>query len=396
MADAGCGTSETADAVHRVKYSPCRVLPAGEHVASITVRDALAEWNDDSAGYGVPCEIGHFSVQGERREYVDGACSPLYLHVPVPWGPFWNLDSGYENAQRRVREYMPPTHDLLRWVIRNKDKVVTPSSAWETQSPSTDFICDLQILKVLLSTPFQEKLPWQIVACRRGGLLYMYYAPMKGQQLLNNSRVLKKNRQRYWRRNFYYRLTTTEPGAAPEEDDVAGEGNSYNVVLRCQLGPHSIVLGADTKAVDISVQCDPGSTAGYVAMKTCGERKTTAQQMSFCRNTLLGMWALARLAGAPKVLCGFIDDDGILFSILNYDVSTIPEMAKGQWSEVIVMKFGQEMLSFIKEHVKENDERSVYLFEYVPSSREVVCKRLTDPGSRYGFPDWFLAGFEGC
>lgn len=114
------------------------------------------------------------------------------------------------------------------------------------------------------------------------------------------------------------------------------------------------------------------------------------------RNTLLGMWAVARLAGAPKVLCGFIDDDGILFSILNYDVSTIPEMAKGQWSEVIVMKFGQEMLSFIKEHVEENDERSVYLFEYVPSSSEVVCKRLTDPGSRYGFPDWFLAGFEGC
>lgn len=243
MAGGGCGTSEAADAVHRVKYPG----PAGEHVASITVRDALAEWNDDCAGYGVPCEIGHFSVQGERREYVDGAVEKRYLHVPVPWGPFWNLDSGYENAQRRVRESMSPTHNLLRWVILNKDKVVTPSSARETQ-----------------------------------------------------------------------------------------------------------------------------------------------------RNTLLGMWAVARLAGAPKVLCGFIDDDGILFRILNYDVSTIPEMAKGQWSEVIVMKFGQEMLSFIKEHVEENDERSVYLFEHMPSSRDVVCKRLTDPGSRYGFPDWFLAGFEGC
>ncbi|XP_049527986.1 decapping and exoribonuclease protein-like isoform X2 [Dermacentor silvarum] len=328
----GSAGSAAADALHR-GIGP---VPAGQHVAVMTVRDALTACTDELAAYGVPCEIGHYSVQGEQREYVDSAVQKRYLRTPIPSTPNWDLNSGYENAQRRVRESMSPTHNLLRWIILNKDKVVTPSSdeerpssSLEAERPRMGFICGRYTLATLLCTPFEESKAWKIAACQHRGIVYIRGIPMNEgvERSLTDSHDRNRDRLGYWGKKFLHIMTTNEPGASAEEDEVVRENDTYNVVLRCQLGSHSIVLGSEVKAVNPTVLCEPGCTAGYVEFKTCRDNFTRAQRYKFYRHALLRWWAHCRLSGVPKALCGYRSENGILLAIQEFDVMKMPEIA---------------------------------------------------------------------
>ncbi|XP_065297553.1 decapping and exoribonuclease protein-like isoform X2 [Dermacentor albipictus] len=351
----GLAGSASADAVHR----GIGLLPAVERVAVITVREARTGCTEDFAGYGVPCEIGHYSVQGEQCEYVDGAIQKRYLRASIPSNSDWDLNIGYEYAQHRTGESSPSTHNLLRWIMRNKDKVVTPSSQ-EAESPRTHFVCGRYTLATLLRTPFEEDEAWRIAACRHRDIVYMRTIPRKEgvERSLSDIRDPHRHRLSYCGKKFQLLMTTDEAGAAPKENEVVSESDAYNVVLRCQLGSHSIVLGAEVKAVDPSVQCEPGSTAGYVEFRTYGGKFKKKNRYRFYRHVLLRWWAHCRLAGCPKAFCGFRNESGMIFSIEEFDVIRMPEKAAGKWSEDVCMKFCDKLLSFIKRRVEENDGRS--------------------------------------
>nr|XP_054922864.1 decapping and exoribonuclease protein-like [Dermacentor andersoni] len=398
----GSAGSAVADAVHRgIGHLPAGhrgigLIPAVERVAVLTIREALTLWTDDFAAYGVPCEIGHYSVQGEQCEYVDSAIQKRYLRAVIPWNSNWDLNTGYENAQLRTGEGSPSTHNLLRWIMLNKDKVVTPSSQ-EAESPRTHFVCSRYALAKLLCTPYEDSEGWRIAACRHRGIVYMRTIPKNEgvERPLGDIRDRDRHRLCYCGKKFQLLMTTDEAGAAPKEDEVVRESDAYNVVLRCQLGSHSIVLGAEVKAVDPSVQCEPGSTAGYVDIRTYGGSFNKRNRYRFYRHVLLRWWAYCRLAGCPKTYCGYRNESGVVFSIEELDVMRIPEKAAGKWSEDVCMKFCDKLLSFIRRRAEENDGRKAYLFEYVPTLGEIICTRLTDPGNVYGLPDWFLEAFEG-
>ncbi|XP_054922285.1 decapping and exoribonuclease protein-like [Dermacentor andersoni] len=400
--DFGASTSSAAaDELHR---GIC-LAAVGEPAAVLTMYDALSVWTDGCSGYDVLCEIGSFSVDGVSGAYVDGASQKRYLRLPISRCPGWDLNTANEDAVLRNRLSSLPSPGLLHWVIFNKDKVAArssrediPSSVQGMHSPRTDFVCGRQVLAKVLCTPFAEKIGWRLVACRHRGIVYIH--PIRPntevKQPLNDSPNWKPDRMRDYANRFCRLMTTSDPGASAEEGEVCREDDAYNVVLRCQLGLHSIVLGAEVKAVDPSVQCEPGSTAGYVELKTNRKHYNKTQRNKFYKQKLIRWWAHCRLAGVPRTLCGIRDDNGIVLYIREIDVMKMPEMARGHWSDDVCMNFCNRLLSFIKENVEGDDGRTAYLFEYTPSSREVACKRLPDPENIYGIPDWFIEAFEDC
>ncbi|KAH7955624.1 hypothetical protein HPB52_001955 [Rhipicephalus sanguineus] len=185
-----------------------------------------------------------------------------------------------------------------------------------------------------------------------------------------------------------------EPGVATKEGELVREGDAYNTVLRGHIGSHTFVISAEVKAVDPSIQCEAGSTGSYVEFKTNRVFSTEGQRSKFTKHKLLNWWAQSRLAGVPKGLCGFRDDNGIVMRVQEFDVNRMPDKAKGLWSEDVCMRFLNNVLAFIKQHVQGDDGRPVYLLKYEPSNREITCKRLADPGKLYSLPYWFLAGIE--
>ncbi|XP_075550444.1 decapping and exoribonuclease protein-like [Dermacentor variabilis] len=385
------------------------VVPAGENVAALNVRDAVSSPSGDCPRYDVLCEVGHYSVRGEREEfeYIDGAALKRYLLTPIPWESMLNLNIGYTEAVRVnwITGKLAPTESLLRWVLLNRDKVVArssneeaPSSGLERKSMSTDFICNRRCLKEIMCTPFEEKIAWRLVACRHQGIVYIHDHPTQAEvhKCLKERGNKKLERSKYWGVKFHRSMTTTDPEVVPDEDELVREGDTYNAVLRGQLGSHSLLMATEVKAVDPSVKCESGSTAGYVEFKTNRILSPPWHRSNFYRHKLLSWWAQSRLGGVPRALCGFRDDEGWLMHIKEFDVMTMPDKAEGQWSEDVCMQFCDRLLSFIKEHVEGDDGRTVYCFEYVPSSCEVICTRLTDPGKLFALPDWFLEAFEGC
>ncbi|XP_065297580.1 decapping and exoribonuclease protein-like [Dermacentor albipictus] len=247
--------SAAADTPHHGLW----LTAVGETTAVSTVYDALSVCTEDCSGYDVLCEIGSFSVDGVSCAYVDGAVKKRYLRFPTSWCPRWDLKTENEDAVLRNRLSSLPSPGLLHWVIRNKDKVGTrstnedvPSSVQGMRSPHTDFVCGRHVLAKVLCTPFAEKVGWWLVACRHLGIVYIHpIRPNKeAKQPLNDSPNWKPDRMRDYANRFYRLMTTSEPGTSAEGGEVCREDDAYNVVLRCQLGSHSIVLGAEVKAVD--------------------------------------------------------------------------------------------------------------------------------------------------
>ncbi|KAL3210694.1 hypothetical protein MRX96_008643 [Rhipicephalus microplus] len=381
------GASAISDALER---SMC-LAPAGEKVAALTLGDALSEHGGPIPNYREVSEIGHFSVKDE--EYVDSAVQRRYLRKPFPQSCEWDLNKGYESALRR--NFPSRSSHLLNWVRLHKDKVLSapspdeerPSTALEDRSSRTVFLSSRFTLKTLMCTPFARKQAWLLGACRYRDFIYIYNltAELKGADSPDDRHAKRRDRMSYWGAKFHRIMTSKEPGAAADDDQQLRETESYSVVLRSKLGSQSIVFSAEVKAVDASVECDPGSTAGYVEFKLTRfqEDSMDAWSDTFKRHALPAWWAQCHLASVPRALCGFRNDRGKLVGIEDIDVKSMPEMAGTMWSEGVCMRFCDRLLSFIKEHTEVDDGRTVYLFEYIPRSGEIVCKRLTDPDEAY-------------
>ncbi|KAL1417854.1 hypothetical protein MTO96_026494 [Rhipicephalus appendiculatus] len=393
--------SRCASAAVDAHYHALCSDPAGEQVAAMSVREAVSLCQDGPPRYGAPREIGHYSIlaDGDDFEYADGDVAKRYLRARIPFRPMWNLNDGYESAVRASWISLTPAECLLRWIIRNKGKVVA-SSTNEVQSESvrTDFICCRLCFCVLMCTPYKEKIAWRIVASRHRGVVYLHVHPTKKEvhQYLKERDHCSWDRITYWGVKFHRVMSTSEPGVPPKEDELVRERDSYNTVLRGHIGSHTFVISGEVKAVDSSVQCEPGSTGSYVEFKTNCLISTEGQRSTFAKKKLLVWWAQSRLLGVPKGLCGFRHDNGIVMRVQEFDVKTMPDKAKGLWSEDVCMRFLNDTLNFIKEHVEGDDGRTVYLLKYEPSSCQITCKRLADPGKLYSLPDWFLKGIEGC
>ncbi|KAK8767182.1 hypothetical protein V5799_006037 [Amblyomma americanum] len=109
----------------------------GDFVASMNVRDAVENSNGKFPSFREPREIGNFSLTGEQREYVDGAVQLKYLRMPSHRHRLmWDLNRGYEVAVRRDRSINERLDNLLRWILRNKDKFALNPAAQPSGDPS--------------------------------------------------------------------------------------------------------------------------------------------------------------------------------------------------------------------------------------------------------------------
>ncbi|XP_037276340.2 decapping and exoribonuclease protein isoform X5 [Rhipicephalus microplus] len=375
--------------------------PAGEEVAAMSVCEAFSSRRDDTPRYALPREIGHYSLlqDGEDFKFVDGDGAKRYLRRQIPFCPMWNLNDGYAKTPHVNWISLTPAECLLRWIIRNKDKAVTLStSEGQSERVRTDFVGHRLCLCVLMCTPYDKTTAWRMVASRHRGVIYLRVHPTKTEvheYLKGRKDNCFVDRTTYWGIKFHRIMSPTEPCVAPEEGELVREGDSYNTVLRGQIGMHTFVISGEVKAVDPSVQCEPGSTASYVEFKTNRVFSAESHRLNFLKHKLLSWWAKSRIGGVPRGLCGFRDDNGIVRHIQEFDVSKMPGKAKGLWSEDVCMQFLDDALNFIRQHVEGDDGRTVYLFTYEPSFYQITCKRLVDPGKLYSLPDWFLKSIEG-
>ncbi|XP_075752198.1 decapping and exoribonuclease protein isoform X2 [Rhipicephalus microplus] len=370
---------------------------AGDRVASMRVYDTVDWWRDESPSFGEPTEIRNFSLVGPERQYVSSPVKRKYLIDEIPLKPLWNLSRGYSTAVRR--DQMQPREPY--WVpeaLDNLEQIAScrmqgAEAAWhERHSLLPDFVICRSSVAKLLRTPFSEE-AWQFVACRIYGVVFVQHL-LTHKVRDDHYRCMKDphdDLRSYWGLKFPEYMSSSTPGTDPDVDAVLNELEEYKVVVRNSLGSHTLLMGATIKAVD--PRYEPGSPKGYVVFRTQRMFPTDRQWFNFRRHKLLEWWSYSVPIGVPRVICGFRDDDGIVQSVREFQVHQMPEEARGMWSEDSCLRFLDQFLSFLKEHVREDDGRTTYNFEYDPFSRTVICTRLPDTGKRFALPNWYLQTF---
>ncbi|KAH9382018.1 hypothetical protein HPB48_015307 [Haemaphysalis longicornis] len=332
----------------------------GDCVAVLSVREAVSQSTGRFPTYCEPREVGCFSMVGEQPCWVDGAAMLKYLRMPSsPDQLRWDLNRGYETAVRWDLLKGKKIHNLLRWLAYQASNPAAepgPERPFVQAPPlqqsllaDTDFVCGRGTLARIACTPYDKRNDWRLVACRHRGTIFLCSS-------LTDA----------------YRQLRLDDKADPERDRPAYWGYKFE----------QFMAASETSDTDGS-----SSTAGYIELKTlCPER----QAHSFHRFKLLRWWAQSFFAGTPQVICGFRDKQGIVHFVKEFNVREMPRDCKGLWSDAVCLNFTDQVLSFIKRHVNEDNPEEFYVFQYVPSSDKVVCTHLTEPGEFAFMPTWYL------
>ncbi|XP_065297550.1 decapping and exoribonuclease protein-like isoform X2 [Dermacentor albipictus] len=380
-------------------YSPRESPPQDDHpasygneIASMAVIFNSSSQRDHSLTFDVPREIGCYSVGGKTRTYIDSPVNKRYLRADIPCKTAEiNLKYGLEGRVPRDWTKSAALENLLHWVDRNRGKVMPPCSSEETQRVRPDFICSRDVLKLFLCTPYLAKDEWRVAARRIEGVVYLRNVLSKAEQ---DRRRGTQEGKANWSSRFRQHMVSCQRSSNVVPDKIADETQTYHAVLQSQLGTHKIIFEAEVMAVDNSQGFTKSGLNPYVEFRTCIDFDGFKKGEKYLRYKSLKWWAHARLAGASSLVCGSCSESGMVKRIEKLQISDIPKKTKF-WKEEECMRFCDNVLSFIKEYVRD-DERT-YLFNVAmetetghSSRRKVECRRLQNPSRIPVLPDWYL------
>lgn len=167
---------------------------------------------------------------------------------------------------------------------------------------------------------------------------------------------------KYAGRKFATSITSTDEGGVPTADEPVNANAKYVVVMKRQLGDHSLILSTDVQAERIdSNQTPPGN---YVCIRSRRAHLDGKPFTNFIRYKTLEWWSQAYIAGIPEVLCGMRDDRRHeITSVKTFEVKQLPEMSDGFWKPRICRKKFKAYLSAIKTLIQDDNPRVVYRLE---------------------------------
>ncbi|XP_076306012.1 decapping and exoribonuclease protein-like isoform X2 [Tachypleus tridentatus] len=307
-----------------------------------------------------PQVVGCFSLDSNRG-YCDDNHQLKYLHVPPDESKVnFDLNAGYEKVIKKSFELNEKLDNLLQWIIRNKKKIQVTRTTDKDVGLNTDFICYRGLLTTILVTVYEQQEDWQICATRFQNTIYLCAFNTEKNKKRQMDLTEKDKLMTSWGYKFEQYMTSEKEGQPPDLMVSVNEKEEYCSVLRSRLNRHSLVYGAEVDCLDpVSQKSDKSdkcsSLQHFVELKTSRKISHPKQERNFCRYKLLKWWAQSFLAGIPRVICGFRNDNGIVEKLQIFSVKEIPQEARGFWSPATCMNFCDEFLSFVQKNVTIDD-----------------------------------------
>ena len=130
------------------------------------------------------------------------------------------------------------------------------------------------------------------------------------------------------------------------------------------MGKHRLLFSAEVDGVDVD-----GKT--YVEVKTAGHLSNPEKKMNFYETKLITFWAQSFLAGIDKLIIGYRTHNGIIRSIENLQVSSIPGMTRGRvsWCPQSMLNFLNLSLDWLSEVMSAKPEDQVFQLLFLGDDR---------------------------
>lgn len=123
-----------------------------------------------------PKIVGVYSIDGQRR-FVSDRRNCKYLYKNYHLEPVqYDLKEGIESAIRKAETYYEgeKINNLLHFILENINNLKENNEISNTKSLSADVVCYRGSLQCLMSTPYQIKKPWIILASKYKGTIYLW------------------------------------------------------------------------------------------------------------------------------------------------------------------------------------------------------------------------------
>ncbi|XP_065187689.1 decapping and exoribonuclease protein-like [Sycon ciliatum] len=317
-----------------------------------------------------PVEIGCFSMDDKRAIFMNRREARRCVEIPDGGlrSVEWDLNEGFADFQWRDEDNIKAEgiKPLLEWIMENKEV------------PDTNFVFKRGVLKQVLTAPYNwnARYPkeWRVKVCRFRNVIYM----CMDQQFpkWNGFSDLSPREQQATHWGFRFESYCTAP-INPEAEQNSRPNNTagFDTVVYTQLADHSFILSAEVDGeLDRPGQSPP---TNYVEMKTQRELYTPHHRETFHRQKLLETWAQCYCIGAPSLLVGFRNDDGIVHRVKNYKTADLPDMCSDYWSSSVCLNFAQDFFDWLWECIEETDPLQVqYEVTFQPPFSSMTLRRV--------------------
>lgn len=339
-----------------------------------------------------PTEIGCFSFDSDSK-YCDDGHQLKYLSMPgVLADLYMDLNKGFRNYIHVYEDTDNNYSAILKWILYHQDTVEKKFPV-ASNGPKIDFVCFRGLLTAISSTIYEKREDWLFYATKFRSVIYLcdVKTDRKMEELKNATR--KQILMTTWGFKFEQYMVSDARHLKPKTSVPVNENEKYFAVMKRNLGHHRILCSAEVDGVDPKQERrhKPSSMLPYIELKTSRLITSDRQEANFRRFKLIKWYLQSYLAGIPRIICGFRDDDGIVRELESYNVADIPTRAKGAWSPAACLHFCSHVLDYVKQCVVKDDPEVVYEFYWKPGE-DITCKELE---SKHQFlPQWYTDAVE--
>lgn len=359
---------------------------------SFTVQPPTDYAHRPPVDYSEPLEATCFSFDA-RRDLLHSDTSLKYY---FPMNKDISLEHGFETHV--TRDLSKPEHlDALLASLRKANLVDSkkpPEATARRRIPT--LITWRGILTKVAATPFDRREPWELRATLFKGTIYLEEADVESR--IAREKTMDETAKRLAYGGYKFEALSTVPVppqfATPEilkerESAVVNNNEQFCSVLKTRLEGDLMFLGAE---VDASLaERVPGeqATRSYVELKTHRLLFSNNQaQLKAFHRKLLRIYLQSFLAGIPRIVIGFRNDERFVVEIQEFLTLDIPLLNQGDWDANGCLAFLKDFVEFLKKAVVKDDWQVVYRVRWDPRQDKVFV--LEEDGGESFLPDWFV------
>lgn len=321
-----------------------------------------------------------------------------YFKEPAPG---CDLSAGFDTFVKKDEEKEKQEHitPILSWLHHQR--------AGGSRASEMDVIAHPQFVAWrgsfarLLCAPYNRSESWRLLVCRFKGTIYIADKDTPETLARRRNQTQREELMGYWGYKFEDYSTRPRTGLQEPNEGPVSNIPCYCTVVRARLGSHLLLMSGET---DCCMEGQAKPPDNYVELKTNKVLMTERDRTSFERYKLLKFWSQSFLAGVPRVVVGFRDDEGIVRTVQHFKTLELPRFVEGKrnmWDSAVCMNFCDQFLTWVAWLFEQEDQEKttsggdddakvVWALDYGAPFSHVQATRFKD-GSLAFLPAWFTS-----
>ncbi|XP_068214766.1 uncharacterized protein [Palaemon carinicauda] len=329
-----------------------------------------------------PHVLGSYSVDSERDfghdrsmlHFLDTQYIPENGKMQVQL----DLKKGWDKFNRYTGNQEESFQCFLKWILNNQECV-----SESKERLTADFISARGNFTKLMRTPYNFVTAWTFYATEFKGSVYIINWPTE-EELKEKQKPVVDDISK-WGHVFEHYMKGGDPEAGVDANE------EYRVVLKNKIGEISLLYAPEVDCVDPErFEEDFKDMEAFVLVKCCRELTDSKRARNHKRFKLNQLWCENQLAGIPRTILGYRNDDGIVHTLELLETEELPEISEGEWDPNVCLNFLVKFLNFVKERVHREPGTT---FKFDREARgHIYCSKLSGIDHINMLPSWYTDG----